>query len=254
MSVVLTMTTVPDRLIDYEDRHSLQKCLDRLLNLSYDDYELHFNIPEVCVKNSQPYIIPSWLYEINNPRLRLFTDVKDDGPITKIVPTLKRVTNPDTVIITVDDDLEYMDGFIEYHLEKRKKYPHAALGFAGISAMDGSSHYAITVRKDVRVKILEHYKTVSYLRSFFEDDFFADFVGKHWADDIVLSAYMGKHNIPKIVLAYDGDTDFEPRVQSFPVINHLPFEWGGCNVYRQENSKYFNDVENNFYKIGYLER
>ena len=110
-----------------------------------------------------------------------------------------------TIIITVDDDLEYMDGFIEYHLQKRKKYPNAALGFAGICSLDGSYHYATTVKQDVRVKILEHYKTVSYLRSMFEDDLFTDFVGKHWADDIVLSAYMGKQKIHKIVLNYEGD-------------------------------------------------
>lgn len=254
MPVILTMTTIPDRLIDYEDRHALQRCLDRLLNLSYEDYELHFNIPEVCVKNGQPYKIPSWLKELNNPRLRLFTDVIDNGPITKIVPTLKRITNPNTVIITVDDDLEYMDGFIEYHLKKREQYPNAALGFAGIGSIDGSFHYATTVKKDVRVKVLEHYKTVSYTRSMFKNDFFTDFVGKHWADDIVLSAYMGKQNIHKIVLAYDGDTDFRPRVQSFPVVDHLPFEWGGCNVFRQENNQHFNDVETEYYKIGYLER
>ena len=110
MTVILSMTTIPDRLIDYQGRHALQRCLGSLLNQSFQDYELHFNIPEVCVNNGQPYRVPSWLHELNDPKLKLFTDVIDDGPITKIVPTLKRVTDPNTVIITVDDDLEYMDG------------------------------------------------------------------------------------------------------------------------------------------------
>lgn len=254
MTVILTMTTVPDRLIDYQDRHSLQRCLDRLLNQSYGDYELHFNIPSIHSKTGRPYNVPRWLYDLNDPKFKLYTNTEDYGPITKIVPTLQRVNDPNAIIITVDDDLEYMDGFIEYHLEKRKQYPNAALGFAGIGAVDGSTHYATTVRDDIQVKVLEHYKTVSYLRSFFEDDFFTDFVGKHWADDIVLSAYMGKQNISKIVLAYDKDTDFSPRVQSFPVVDHLPFEWGGCNIYRQENDENSGKMENEYYRIGYLER
>lgn len=245
MSVVLTMTTIPDRL----SNGLLKKCVDRLLNLSYEDYELHFNIPSHYKKSNQEYVIPQWMRDIDNPKLKLFTGVEDHGPITKIVSTIQRITDPNTVIITVDDDLEYMDGFIEYHLEKRKQYPNSALGFAGICAYDGSIHFATSVEKDVSVKLLENYKTVSYLRSFFEDDFFTDFVEKHWADDLVLSAYMAKQNIERIVLRYDQDTDFTPRVQSFPVIDHLPFDRSlGCNLFRQENNQNYHDIEDGLYK------
>jgi hypothetical protein len=55
----------------------------------------------------------------------------------------------------VNLDLNYIDGFIEYHLKKRLFYPDSALGFAGIGAIDGSCHFCTTVSKDVKVKILE---------------------------------------------------------------------------------------------------
>jgi hypothetical protein len=117
--------------------------------------------------------------------------------------------------------------------------------------MDNSCHFCTTVQKDTRVKILEGYKTVSYKNSFFKQDFFDEFVGKSWSDDIVLSAYLGKHNIQKIVMNYDKDNDFRPRVESFPIVGHLPNERGGCFWFRNESA---DDNSNTWYKLGYLER
>jgi hypothetical protein len=172
--------------------------------------------------------------------------------MTKILPTILRTDeNDDIIIIIVDDDLSYEDGFIEYHLEKRKQYPNSVIGFAGMSALNGTCHFCTTVNQDVRVKIIEGYKTASYKRSFFKSDFFSEFVGESWSDDIILSAYMGKHNIEKWVVSYDKDTDFSARVESFPVIGHLPNERGGCWWYRSESAS---DNADKFYKLQYLER
>ena len=159
--------------------------------------------------------------------------------------------NSEQIIITLDDDLEYMDGFIEYHLLKRETYPNSAIGFAGMSAINGSCHFCTTVKEDVRVKILEGYKTVSYRRNFFKEDFQTEFFGKSWNDDILISAYLGKHNIEKWVVNYDKDTDYSPRVESFPVVGHLPNERGGCWWFRNESA---DDNSNDYYKIGFLER
>jgi hypothetical protein len=248
------MTTVPNRLSEDREGWGLRESLKILLNLSYEDYELHLNIPEKNINTGENYIIPDWLKNIKERRLKVFmTD--DYGPITKIVPTLYRVSDPDTILITVDDDLRYEDGFIEYHLKKRLEYPEAILGFAGLDPVDDLDiRFATSVEKDVRVKIIEGYKTVSYKRSFFRNDFFTDFVGKHWNDDITISAYAGKHHIHKIVMAYDKDTNFEPRVESFPVIGHLPVEMGGCNVFRENHTQEYQDIENRYYSLGYLER
>lgn len=251
--VIITLTTIPDRLTYQKEDWGLQKALKNLLNMSYDNYVIYLNIPFVNEKTNEKYVIPEWLSNIKSDKLMVFR-TNDYGPITKIVPTLLRIKNPDQTIITVDDDLEYMDGFIEYHLEKQKKYQRSALGFAGIGSTDGTQHFCTTVEKDVSVKVIEGYKTVSYKRWFFEQDFFDKFVGAHWSDDIVISAYLGMKNIPKIILNYDKDTDFSPRVESFPVIGHVPCERGGCNIWRDGDNSYFNDVENLYYKLGYLDR
>lgn len=249
--VILTMTTIPNRLNYSDYNRGIKPVIDKMLNLSYDNYELHLNVPIICKKTNESYIIPEWLKSINNTKLKIFR-CDDYGPLTKILPTLERIDeNEDVVLITVDDDLEYMDGFIEYHLMKQNEHPNCAIGFAGLTAINGTCHFCTTVKEDVRVKILEGYKTVSYQRNFFKEDFFTEFAGKSWSDDILLSAYLGKHNIEKWVVNYDKDTDFSPVVESFPVVGHLPNERGGCWWYRTEN---VSDNSNDYYKLGYLER
>lgn len=249
--VIISLTTIPNRLNSIHDKGGLKKVLEKILNLSYPNYEVHLNIPFVCKKTGEEYVIPTWLTEINNEILKIFrTD--DYGSLTKLVPTLMRTKiEDDYIIITIDDDLEYIDGFIEYHLMKRKQYPNAALGFAGISALNGDCHFCTTVKKDVRVKILEGYKTVSYRRSFFDQGFFEEFIDKSWSDDIIISAYLGKKNIEKWVMNYNQDSEFSAKVESFPVVGHLPNEVGGCWWFRNEGA---DDNSNEYYKLGYLER
>jgi hypothetical protein len=249
--IIISLTTIPSRLNYHDSRGGLRPVIDRLLTLSYPNYEIHLNIPYIVKKTNEEYSLPSWLTEITDSKLKIFrTD--DYGSMTKILPTILRTEESDNVIIiTVDDDLSYEDGFIEYHIEKRKQYPNAVIGFAGISALNGTCHFCTTVKNDVRVKIIEGYKTVSYRRSFFKPDFFSEFVGESWSDDIILSAYMGKHSIEKWVVSYDKDEDFTPRVESFPIIGHLPNERGGCWWFRSEN---ISDNSDKYYKQQYLER
>lgn len=250
-NIIISLTTIPNRLVTKHHKGGLEFVIDKLLHMTYENYQIHLNVPFINKKTNEPYIIPDWLSKINDEKLKIFrTD--DYGSLTKLLPTLLRLNeNDETIIITVDDDLEYIDGFIEYHIKKREEYPNAAIGFAGLSSLNNTCHFCTTVKTDVKVKILEGYKTVSYKRNFFKDDFFTEFVGKSWNDDILISAYLGKHNIEKWVVSYDKDTDFRPRVESFPVVGHVPNEMGGCWWFRSES---ISDNSENWYKLGYLNR
>lgn len=247
--VILSLTTIPNRLNCQHDNGGLKPVIENITNLSYGNYEVHLNIPYFNNKIKEEYIIPDWLNDFSSEKLKIFR-TEDYGSITKLIPTIERLTDGEDIIITLDDDLQYMDGFIEYHLKKREEYPDYAIGFAGINAIDGSCHFCTTVKKDVRVKILEGYKTISYKRSFFKDDF-KNFAIGNWNDDMIISAYLGMNNIKKIVVAYENDTDFSPRVESFPVVGHLPNERGGCWWFRSESVP---DNHETYYKLGYLEK
>lgn len=257
-NIIVSLTTVPNRLMEPKEYMGTRLGLKTLLEQTGVEYKVHFNIPLTYKLTGEPLVIPSWLEEYSQqyPHLEIYR-TPDLGAITKIVPTIERLTNPEDIIIVADDDLFYMDGMVAEHIKARDKYPDAAIGFAGMSALDGSCHFCTTVAKDTRVKILEGYKTVSYKRGFFDiDDFKENFMPKSWNDDHTLSAYMGYRNVPKIVVSYEGDTDFTPRVESFPVIGHTPIERGGCWEFRNsiELQKEAEENVNQFYRIGYLEK
>lgn len=257
MNIIVTLTSIPNRLEERNGHSTAREALKTIISqTSSIPYEIHFNIPITYLGSDVE--VPIWLENMAQEYsyLKIFR-TEDHGSITKILPTLYRIDDPETLIILVDDDLFYMNGMIQSHIDARSRYPDCAIGFAGMAAIDRSCHFCTSLAKDTYVKVLEGYKTVSYLRKFFDlQEFVTNFLGQTWRDDELLSAYMGYKNTKKIVLSYPGDTDFTPRVESFPVIGHVPAERGGCNVFR--DSKEFQEISEtnilNFFKLGYLER
>jgi hypothetical protein len=244
--VILTLTTIPERL-SFEHPLGLKRVIYSLLNMKYDNYEIHFNIPFKNKQTNKVYEIPDWLNKLNGREgLRIFR-TEDYGPSTKLYPTLKRVDDPNQLIIVVDDDLIYESRLIEEHLKLRKNNDDVVWGFAGLNNLgdkfgDARDRFVIGVNSEIRVGIIEHYKSVSYRRRFFEDDFDENFLNKGWADDHLVSVYMGMKNIKKMV----GQTNYIPKhhneedwrkygvVESFPVIKHSVTESRneGCNILR----------------------
>lgn len=234
MKVILSLTTIPQRLAVDEPKNTIKAVLENLSSLSYDDYEIHFNIPLIYKKTNEEYFIPQWLKETE--KIRIFrTD--DYGPATKLVPTVKRISDENATVIVLDDDLEYEDGFIEYHLENQKKYPNCAIGFAGLeSKSNGICYYCTARNEDVEVNILEGYKTISFKRNFFKDDFESFILDNmSWDDDMIVSAYLAKEKIPRIVVSTGKELNNTPRADSYPVKRLLENELSGCGVERKNN-------------------
>lgn len=259
--VVVTLSTVPKRLFGKSgDQYGIQPGLKTILEQSNIEYQVHLNIPYSY--QYQRIDIPQWLHDWQEkyPHLKIFR-TPDYGPITKLYPTLKRNLSDDTVIITVDDDLLYNDGFILSHLEGIERHPNCALGYAGVTSIEenlvGRYHFASTQPEDIRVRLLEGYKTVSYRKGFFTEEF-DQFAFSHWNDDVAISAYLGYKNIKKVVLKCENCVDFTSRVESYPVIGHVPLESNGvgCNVFRTNPDiiKSGDIVATEWYNLGYLER
>lgn len=267
MNVIVTYTTLPSRLTPEPFESGIKSNIDSLLNQDYDgDYEIHLNVPSVLKYTGEEYIIPDWIREIslNNPKFKIFEGLEDLGPVTKLAHTLKRVEDPETIIIVCDDDLVYDSKMITEQVNNQHKYQNTAVGYDGIRANDPTifndvrNYYVVSVYRDVEVDILQHYKTVSYRRRFFEDDFFTDFVNKSWADDILVAAYMGKQGIKKLVTHYEHEEPLitieqwteKGGVTTFPVLRHTSHERAeGCNLYRDAK---INDHHMDFVIAGYL--
>lgn len=265
--VIVTLTTLPSRLTSEEHESGIKSNLDSLLNQDYDgEYEIHFNVPSVLKYTGEEYIIPEWIRKIatNNPKFKIFEGLEDLGPVTKLAYTLKRITDPETIIIVCDDDLIYHPSMIKEQVINQNKYLDTAVGYDGIGALDHTvfddirNHYVVSVYKDIEVNILQHYKTISYKRKFFLDDFFTDFAPYSWNDDILVSAYMSKQGIKKLVTSYTSEEPLitldewraKGGVTTFPVLGHTSHQREeGCFLYRnaQLDDKYVY-----FSQMGYL--
>ncbi len=147
-----------------------------------------------------------------------------------------------------DDDLVYHSDMIKEHVKNQSErdcaFGYDSLGTYEPKFNDVRDHYVVSVPFEMSGKILQHYKTVSYKRRYFDNDFFTDFVGKTKSDDILLSAYMQKQGILRRVMPYDGEEKLltleqwqsKGGVTTFPIIRHIHHDSGdGCRDPRAES-------------------
>lgn len=244
--VIITLSTVPGRLVDQYVELGIQSCIRSICTQDYDgEYEVHFNIPPIYKIYNTEYIIPDWLTECEKeyPHLKIFRP-DDIGPSTKVIPTLEREIDPETIIVVVDDDLVYHSKMLSEHVKHQLEFDYVC-GYDGMNNRsttfrfnDVRDHYVVSVPQDIPVNIMQHYKSVSYKRRYFEQDFWNDFVGKTTSDDILFSAYMNHRNIPKMVMTYEDEKQIEDiedwrtrgGVMTFPVLRHTTHNPSlGCN-------------------------
>lgn len=247
--IIVTLTTIPSRLA-FDGDEGMKLCIQSLLTQNYDEYEVHVNIPYIHAPTQEAYVIPSWLVE--SDILRIYrTD--DYGPLTKLLPTVERISDPEQIIVVVDDDLVYHPDMLLEHSRNQQKFMDAVVGYDGLRSRtddgqlsnrfsDSRDYFFTSHRITSKVDIIQHYKSVSYKRKYFESDF-RSFVLRNysWADDILIAAYMAYKKRDRIATYHESDpiTDtFDDwinvgGVSTFPVLRHTHHEtWEGCNVFR----------------------
>lgn len=274
MNIVLTLTTIPSRLIN-QYNYDLEYCIKSLMEQNHDNYQIHFNIPNSHNQTGEEYILPDWLVELNEStdKLNVFR-TEDYGPITKLLPTIQRIDDSETIIIVVDDDIIYNPEMINEHLKNREKWPDFPVGYDGLTSIndDGSRRMTFGNNRDYffsangihsYVEIIQHYKSVSYKRSMFGDDFFK-FIEDNgvWCDDTTVSAYFAMNRVPRVVTFFEGDEvaeTFEDWLNvvgvSFPVIKSTEHDtMEGCQIFRQDDKdiEKFNKL-NQFLAMGYVQ-
>jgi hypothetical protein len=231
--IVASLTTIPGRNL---------KLLRTLRSLHAQDHPLdaiYLTVPKQSRRLKQAY--PPFPKEI----LELCTIVPCDydyGPATKIVGGLIAESDPNTVIITFDDDVVYsprqVSSMLAYHL----KFPNAAIGPSGILLKYGFPFYStisncpgnwnrmtgFEVPDNGRsVDALCGFSSVLYVRKFFPtiDKLHDEFLkytlmddDVYFNDDIMISAYLSKYNIdrrvvPNIPFTNEGKID-DPEVDA----------------------------------------
>ena len=107
MSIFISLTTVPERLVCWS---VVKQNLDSLLNQNTTaDYKVVLNIPFIYKNRNVPYVVPSELeqYAKLNSKLILNRIESDRGPIEKLVGCFNLATDPEDIIIALDDSTLY---------------------------------------------------------------------------------------------------------------------------------------------------
>lgn len=228
--VVLTMTTSPARLLNppfpwlpfLEPQLSGEPGQPRVDLQHFDSFVL--NIPDKFLRSELPYSVERMreLRAISN-RLRINRFGNDLGPISKIVPTARLITDPEAIIVSIDDDIEYPDGFV-LSLASRVVAWDCVVGGAGMprhfwSLQDlpwpQSAPPLRNFNEEVReVDIIEGFGAIAYKRKHLDVDLLLKLSQADPAclvsDDLVISLALAIGKTRKVRAEYS--TVFRPRL------------------------------------------
>ncbi len=192
ISVIASLTTIPSR-IDH-----IRPVLLSALNQTVKIEKVEINIPLVCGRTGEEYLIPDWLIDMRG--VEIFR-TEDYGPITKIAPTLLRHSSrSDLYVWAIDDDCAYPSDQLEVLLKGFSPDESRILvryGGALNSGHDFQNWYG-----EGLVSFFEGFGGVLYPPNSVGKDFddyvkiTSDNQDCRRSDDIVLSMYFNNRNIP----------------------------------------------------------
>lgn len=203
--VVVSVTTLPTRY------NKLMCTLDSIKTQSLKPDAIYLGLPKQASRLKQDY------GPLPQDILSMVTVVpldKDYGPICKILGGLYKETDPNTIIITIDDDVLYPNDHLEKIVAKCKLNSNAAVCASGLilsrftipfGAYWSICHnrlFSFPVPEEGRdVDIVYGFSGVGYRRGFFTDvDVLLSYT-KHFNlfmnDDILLSAYLNSKGVKR---------------------------------------------------------
>lgn len=222
--IIITISTSPKRL------DNIKETLDSMLNQTIKPTKIFINVPHVFKRSNETYD-NNKLENIQKLDSKIqINRCEDKGPITKVLETLKLITNPDSIIIIMDDDINYNNDVIEKLISELQNNPETVI--------------AGNVFEHENINIVEGYKSICFKRKIFKDDFY-EFVNKsisyihcYKSDDFIISHYLNKNNIKSIqtdinikILDYGLQED---ALQKQDNINHRE-RYSKCNKYINNN-------------------
>ena len=204
-TVIVSLTTLPSRM------YNIHKTIESIKNQTLKPDKIYLCISEFSKRENTKYQIPEHIKD----DIEILNSTHDYGPITKLIPILNKIKDPNTIIITIDDDLIYDDNTIKQLVKESRKYPEYAIGYCGWIAenLKKNDNYGLIYPDACNefnpkyTNILEGYRGVLYKRKFFDDDImkYVDNKDGFFADDVVVGGYLAIKGIRKIIIKYKYD-------------------------------------------------
>lgn len=165
MRIVGSMTTLPGRIL------TVGGSIKYILRQSSRLDVFYLNIPLQTIKNKLYNIPDNFMqqFEGYSTPVVLNRCALDYGPITKLAPTLELEQDPNTYILTFDDDIIPHRHLVRKMKEKILQYPDTCLGFSGVclGSFPFCFQFVIDNKKDWYVDWIQGVHVVAYKRSFF---------------------------------------------------------------------------------------
>lgn len=194
--VIVTLTTSPKRI------SKIKVVIDSIMKQTILPNKIVLNLPHVFKRDGSTYNkIPDF---ITNNELIEINRCEDIGPATKIVPTALLYNEPNTVLISVDDDIIYNGDVIENLLQCSYEHPECTI--TGIT--DKYTHFEFNNKLNKYTFYgadVMGFSGVLYKSKFF-DGFDQSTLLKlpkfcYASDDLTLANFLFKNDIPIIVLS-----------------------------------------------------
>jgi hypothetical protein len=180
--IIVSMTTIPNRI------EHIEPVLNSILNQSVAPSKIYMNIPHVFTRENQEYIIPDFI--TNNDKI-IINRCEDLGPITKILPIVDVVQDPDILIVSVDDDILYHSTMIEDLLKVYRSK-------GGTCVVSGTTGFGGIEDGTMKIEQIEGYSGVLYKKKFLEDFDKSVFENSDckYQDDCTMSRHLKNKGIP----------------------------------------------------------
>jgi len=124
MRVVVSLTTIPTR------EESVIKTIQSLQSGTFTPDVIYVNLPEWYPRFKKG---PDPNLELKLKTLGVIVNkCKDYGVLTKLLPTLEVETDPETLIVIVDDDMNYQPRFLEGLVKGHTEFK-CPVGYSGIA-------------------------------------------------------------------------------------------------------------------------
>lgn len=243
MRVVVSLTSIPSRV------STVNKVITSILNQDYQVNQIYLTLPKSCAREGIPYVIPKL-----DERVKIIRTDTDFGPITKLIGALIIENDPETYIITVDDDRIYDKRLVRHLLSYREK---GSVGVVGMIMghfpfyIQMSSSYfpcwtPISINKSREVDGLAGFGGVLYQRKFFDVDALLRYTymdrGLFLNDDMVISGYLSIKKVPRYLTITDiGSKDLHlSNALSGNVFFMLYWMWRALVILRKEGAFEYN--------------
>jgi len=197
--IIISFTTIPTR-VKY-----LQKIFDNISKQTIKPDAIYACIPYTSKRLNLEYNIDQ---NLKLPPCGKIVRCLDMGPATKLLGCISEENDPNTIIITIDDDHLYVDNIIERMSKASIEYPDSVIcNYALDENLNIVSHKILL---PTTVKFLEGYGSVLYKRKFISEQMINYYKRNlssecFLSDDLTISRWMDLQKIQIIKLPYLGD-------------------------------------------------